>query len=321
MKAQWVHRLGGAEQLRFEETPVPTLGPHDVLVKTEAIGVNFIDIYQRIGIYAMPLPFIPGQEAAGVVQRVGSEVNSTAPGDRVAVAGPQGAYADYMAVPETKLVKLPPHLDSETAAAGLFQGMTAHMLAYGVYSIRAGDRVLVHAAAGGVGLMLVRMAKKLGAVVYGTASTEAKAQIVREAGADVAIVYTKEDFAVRVNALTNGEGEDVIYDAVGKPTFAADLRALRVRGTLVSYGQAGGVMDPVDLMALGQRSHAIVRPSIRHYTASRVEFLERAAFVLGALARRDLAVTIDSRWALAEAAEAQRRLESRETIGKLLLIP
>jgi NADPH2:quinone reductase len=322
MKAILVHATGGPDQLRFEDVPTPTPGPGQVLVKVAAIGVNFIDIYYRSGLYKANLPLTLGQEGAGTVVEAGPEVEGFASGDHVAWAGPRGAYAEYAVVPAEELVAIPKALDFNTAAAAMLQGLTAHYLAHSTFPLNDGDVALVHAAAGGVGLLLVQMAKMRGARVIGTVSTDAKAELAVEAGADAVILYTRQDFEPEVRRLTNNRGADVVYDSVGQDTFMKSLICLRPRGTMISYGQSSGPVPPVPPLMLSQMgSLYLTRPVLQHYTATRLELLWRADDVLGWIASGKLRVRIHGTYPLAEAAHAHQELESRKTSGKLLLIP
>jgi NADPH2:quinone reductase len=308
--------------LQYEDAPTPTPKAGEALVKIEAIGVNFIDIYIRSGLYKNPLPLTLGQEAAGVVEVVGPNVTEVQVGDRVAYSGTPGSYAEYAVVPATRLVKVPPDLDAKSAAAAMLQGMTAHYLANTTYPLKAGDAALVHAAAGGVGLLLVQMAKMRGARVFGTVSTDVKAKLAKEAGADETILYTQQDFEAEVKRLTDGRGVQVVYDSVAKTTFEKGLNALAPRGYMVLYGQSSGPVPPFDLAQLGAKgSLFITRPSLAHYTLTREELLQRAGDVLGWIRAGQLKLTIDQTFPLKNAAEAHRRLEGRQSIGKLLLIP
>jgi NADPH2:quinone reductase len=322
MKAVRVHAPGGAEVLRYEEVPTPTPGAGQALVKIEAAGLNFIDIYMRTGLYKNPLPFTPGQEGAGVVEAVGPNVAEVKVGDRVAYTGVTGSYATYAIVPAARLVKLPEGTDARTGAAAMLQGMTAHYLAHSTYPLKAGDTALVHAAAGGVGLLLVQMAKRCRARVFGTVSTEAKAKLAKEAGADEVIRYTEQDFEAEVKRLTNGRGVEVVYDSVGKTTFEKSLNCLAPRGYLVLYGQSSGPVPAFDLAQLGAKgSLFITRPTLGHYTLTREELLQRSGDVLGWIRSGQLNLRIEQTFPLREAAEAHQRLEGRLTTGKLLLIP
>jgi NADPH2:quinone reductase len=322
MKAIRVHEYGGPEALRYEDVERPEPGRGEALVRVEAIGVNFIDVYRRTGQYPGSPPFTPGEEAAGVVEALGPDVEELRVGDRVAYSMVQGAYADYVVVPAAKLVKLPEGLDSRQAAALMLQGMTAHYLTHSTYPIQPGDTVLVHAAAGGAGLLTVQLAKRRGARVFGTVSTEAKAELARAAGADEVILYTQSDFEAEVKRLTDGRGLHAVYDSVGKTTFDKSLNCLRPRGYMVLFGQSSGAVPPVNPQILNVKgSLFLTRPTLGHYIATREELLWRAGDVLGWVASGELKVRVDSEFALAEATEAHRRLESRATSGKLLLIP
>jgi len=320
MKAIRVHAVGGPEVLVLEETPSPTPGPKEALVRLSAAGVNFIDIYHRTGLYPLPLPFTPGNEGAGVVEAVGPDVTEVRPGDRVAYAMATGSYAELAVVPVFRLVPIPDTVSFEAAAAAMLQGMTAHYLAHSTFPLAPGHQALVHAAAGGVGLLLVQMAKKRGARVLGTVSTEAKAEAARRAGADVVIRYTEEDFEAVARRETDGRGLDVVYDSVGKTTFDKSLRSLRPRGLLALFGQSSGPVPPFDPGELAKRgSLFLTRPTLAHYTLDRAELLARAGDVLSWMEKGELEVTIDRTLPLAQAAEAHRLLESRQTSGKLVL--
>jgi NADPH2:quinone reductase len=320
MKAIRVRSVGGPEALVLEETEAPVPGPKEALVSLRAVGVNFIDIYHRIGLYPLPLPFTPGNEGAGVVEKVGAEVTEVKPGDRVTYAMSTGSYAELAVVPAWRLVPIPESVSFESAAAAMLQGMTAHYLSHSTFPLAPGHQALVHAAAGGVGLLLVQMAKKRGARVLGTVSTEAKAKAARRAGADVVIRYTEEDFEAVARRETDGRGLDVVYDSVGKTTFDKSLRSLRPRGLLALYGQSSGPVPPFDPSELAKRgSLFLTRPTLAHYNLDRAELLERASDVLSWMERGELEVTIDRVLPLAQAAEAHRLLESRQTSGKLIL--
>ena len=322
MKAIQVSHTGGPEVLTLVDIPVPTPKPNEAQVEIKASGVNFIDVYFREGRYPAPLPFINGQEAAGIVTEVGSEVSDLKPGDRVAYTSSLGSYAEFAAVPAARLVKIPAELSFEQAAAAMLQGMTAHYLLNGSYKLASGETALIHAAAGGVGLLLVQMAKRIGARVIATAGTEEKAQLAREAGADECIVYTQADFEAETKRLTDGKGVHVVYDGVGKATFDKDLEVLRPRGYLVLFGGSSGAVPPFDLIKLSQKgSLFITRPTLAHYTATREELELRAGEVLGAIAKGELKLRIHKSYTLAEAAQAHRDLEGRKTTGKLLLVP
>ena len=322
MKAIRVHATGGPEVLRVEEVPAPTPARGEALVKIEAAGVNFTDIYYRLGWTKAALPFTVGVEAAGTVAAVGPEVTGFEPGERVVYTGPLGAYAEQAAVPAWRLVRVPRGIDARTAAAAMLQGMTAHYLSHSTYPLKAGHTALVHAAAGGVGLLLVQMAKMRGARVIGTVSTEAKARLARDAGADEVIDYTQADFEAEVKRLTGGRGVQVVYDSVGKTTFDKSLNCLAPRGYLVLFGQASGPVPPVDPQVLNQKgSLFLTRPTLGNYTATPDELNARAGDVLGWVAAGRLRLRIERTFRLAEAAEAQRLLASRGTTGKLLLVP
>lgn len=322
MKAIRVHEFGGPEMLRCDDLPVPEPGQGEVLVKMAAAGVNFIDIYHRIGIYQQPLPTTLGVEGAGTVEAVGPGVTEFKPGDPVAFSGPPGADAEYTLVPAAKLVPVPAALDLSLAAAVLLQGMTAHFLTHSTFPLKQGDTTLIHAAAGGVGLLLVQMAKRLGATVIGTTSSEEKAQLVREAGADHVILYTQTDFEAETKRLTGGRGVDVVYDSVGQTTFEKSLNVLRMRGMLVLFGQSSGKVPPIDPLILNSKgSLFLTRPTVFHYTATREELLWRSGDVFKWVAAGQLQVRVDRQLPLADAAEAHRLLASRQTAGKLLLLP
>jgi NADPH2:quinone reductase len=313
--------------LQPRELPTPTPGPGEALVQIEACGVNFIDIYLREGRYASPLPFIPGQEAAGVVLALGPGADSTdaAPvkvGDRVAWCGVPGTYAQFAVAPVARLIAVPDVITTRQAAAAMLQGMTAHYLAHSTYTIQNGDAVLIHAGAGGVGLLLIQMAKRLGARVFATVSTDEKAALARAAGADETIIYTREDFAARVREFTGGAGVPVVYDSVGKTTFDGSLACLRLRGILVLYGGSSGAVPPFDLIQLSTRgSLYVTRPTLNNYTATREELVQRAGDVLGWVADGRLKLRLEHSYPLADAAQAHRDLEARKTTGKVLLIP
>jgi len=308
--------------MKLEDVPTPAPGRGEVLVKIEAIGVNYTDIYTRMGWTKAPLPLTPGVEAAGSVQALGPEVAGLRAGDRVAYAGALGAYAESAVVPARRLVKLPTETEFRTAAAAMLQGMTAHYLSHSTYPLKAGDTALIHAAAGGVGLLLVQMAKMRGARVFGTVSTEAKARLARDAGADEVILYTQTDFEADVKRLTAERGVQVVYDSIGKATFDKSLNCLAPRGYLVLFGNASGPVPPFDLQVLNQKgSLFITRPTLGNYTATVEELDHRADEVLGWVAAGRLRLRIEAALPLEEAAEAHRRLSARETSGKLLLLP
>lgn len=322
MKAIRVQEPGGPETLRLVE--VPDLKPREgeALVRIEAAGVNFIDVYHRTGAYPLSYPLIPGQEGAGTVVEVGAGVGEVAPGDRVAFASGPGAYAELAAVPAAKLVPVPQGVSSRQAAAVMLQGMTAHYLATSTYPLGPGHTCLVHAAAGGVGLLLCQIAKSRGARVFGTVSTDEKARAAREAGADPTIHYTTEDFVAEVRRLTGGTGVSVVYDGVGRSTFEKSLDCLAARGAMVLFGQSSGAVAPIDPQILNAKgSLYLTRPTLAHHTRTREELMIRAGDVLGRVAAGTLTVRIFRELPLADAAQAHRLLESRGTIGKVLLIP
>jgi NADPH:quinone reductase len=322
MKAIQVPKCGGAEVLTLVEIPTPKPKPNEVLVKIAAAGVNYIDCYFREGRYPAPPPFIIGQEASGVVSEIGSDVKDFKPGDRVAYTGIQGSYAEYAVVPADRLVRVPAGISDHQAAAAMLQGMTAQYLTYTTYPLKKGDIALIHAAAGGVGLLLVQMSKNLGARVIATVSTEEKARLAREAGADDVIFYTTQDFEVETKRLTDGKGVHVIYDGVGKTTFDQDLNVLRPRGYLVLFGASSGPVPPFDLIKLSQKgSLFITRPTLVHHIASHEELQQRAGDVLNMIATGKLKLRIEHLYPLRDAQQAHRDLEGRKTTGKLLLIP
>jgi NADPH2:quinone reductase len=322
MKAIQVGTPGGPERLVLTEIERPSPGPDEVLVRLEAIGVNFIDVYHRTGLYKMPLPFTPGMEGAGTVESLGDRVTEWQPGQRVAWAMTAGAYAEYATVPASKLVRVPEGVDTRTAAALMLQGMTAHYLTRSTYPLNSSHTALIHAAAGGAGLLTVQLAKRHGARVFGTVSTEAKAQLARDAGADEVILYTEQDFEAEAKRLTGGRGVDVVYDSVGATTFEKSLNSLRPRGTLVLFGQSSGPVPPFDAGILNQKgSLYLTRPSLGHYVLTREELVWRSDELFTAILDGSLKVRVDRTHPLAEAAQAHRDLESRKTTGKLLLIP
>jgi NADPH:quinone reductase len=322
MKAVRPKQPGGPEELRLEEFPLPAPAGNQVLVRTQAIGVNFIDIYQRSGLYQLPKPIMLGSEGAGVVEAIGEGVADVQPGDHVAWAGTLGSYATHVLVPAERTVPVPDGIDSKLAAAVLLQGITAHYLAYSTFPLQAGHTALVHAAAGGVGLLLVQIAKLRGARVIGTVSTPQKAELAKRAGADSVILYGEQDFEAESCQLTAGRGVDVVYDSVGKITFDKSLRSLRPRGMLVLYGQSSGPVAPVDPQTLAARgSLFLTRPTMHHYVATRDELLSRAKDLFAWVREGKLHVRIDRTFPLADAADAHRALESRTTTGKLVLIP
>ncbi len=322
MKAVRVHTPGGVDVLSYEEIPIPQPGVGEALVKLEAAGVNFIDIYVRTGFYKNPLPLTLGQEGAGVVEAIGPNVSEVKVGDRVAYCGVMGSYAKYAVVQSSRLVKLPEGVDAQAGAAALLQGMTAHYLTHATYQLNAGEIALVHAAAGGVGNLLVQMVKRRGARVFGTVSTEAKARMAKETGADEVILYTQQDFEAEVKKLTNGRGVHVVYDSVGKTTFEKSLNCLGPRGYMVIYGQSSGPVPPFDVLQLSSKGSLFVtRPSLVHYTLTREELLQRASEVLNLVRTGQLKLRIEQTFPLNKAMEAHRILEARQSMGKLLLIP
>lgn len=322
MKAIQIRKTGEPDVLLCEDIPQPEPAAGEALVKIEAVGVNFIDIYHRSGLYPLALPAMPGLEGAGAIEALGADVTGFNVGDRVAWTSYLGSYAEFAAVPETKLVRIPDGVDSVTAAAAMLQGMTAHYLAFSTYQLTEGKTALVHAAAGGVGLLLVQMAKRAGATVIGTVSTEEKALLAQNAGADHIILYTKTDFEAETRRLTNGRGVDVVYDSVGAATFEKSLNVLRPRGMMALFGQSSGPVPPFDLGELNRKgSLFITRPSIFHYIAERRDLVDRAGDIFRWIEAGELNVRIDRTLSLAEAAEAHRLLASRQTAGKVLLIP
>ena len=322
MKAIRVHEHGGPEVLRYEDVSEPQPQAGEAIIRIEAIGVNFLDIYHRTGLYHFDLPFTPGSEAAGTVTAVGEGVREVQVGDRVAHAMARGAYTEFQAVEAWRLVRLPESVDARAAAAIMLQGMTAHYLCHSTFPLTEGQTALVHAAAGGVGLLLIQVAKRLGATVYGTVSTPEKAALAREAGADDVVLYTEQDFDVEIRRLTDGRGVDVVYDSVGQSTFEGSLNSLVPRGYLVSYGQSSGPVPPFQPGLLGAKgSLFITRPLLLHYASTREETVRRATDLFNWYASGDLKLHIGRTFALSDAAEAHRQLEGRKTTGKVLLIP
>jgi NADPH2:quinone reductase len=317
-----IHELGGAEKLRLDALPVPAPGAGEVRFRVEAAGLNYIDTYKRSGLYPMPLPFTVGQEAAGVVTAVGAGVAEFRVGDRVATVAATGAYAQETLAPAAQLVRVPADVSSQLAAAVLLQGMTAHYLACDTHALQPGDTALIHAAAGGTGLLLVQIAKKRGARVLATAGTEAKAALAREAGADAVCLYTRENFADAARAFTAGRGVDVVYDGVGKETFEGSLNSLRPRGLLVSFGNASGPVPEFKPLLLSLKgSLFFTRPTLAHYIATPAELGRRAAELFNWIAEGTLRVRIGATFPLAQAAAAHRALEGRATTGKVLIVP
>ena len=322
MKAILVHHTGGPEELNYEEVDIPKPAPGQALVKIAASGVNFIDVYQRTGLYKLPIPFTLGQEAAGVIEALGEGVTGFAVGDRVAYTSVVGAYAEYAAVPVKMLVHVPEGIDLKAAAGAMLQGMTAHYLTHSTFPLKKGDTALVHAAAGGAGLLIVQMAKALGAKVIGTMSTEAKAEAARKAGADETILYTTQDFETEVKRITDGKGVDVVYDSVGATTFLKSLNCIRPRGMMVSFGQSSGPVAAIEPLVLSQRgSLFLTRPTLAFHIATPEELAWRAGDVLNAIASGKLHIHIEKTYKLADVRQAHRDLESRKTTGKLVLTP
>jgi NADPH2:quinone reductase len=322
MIAIQIHETGGPEVLQLVDLTIPQPGPGQVLIRVEAAGVNFIDVYFRKGAYKATLPFVPGLEAGGTVEEVGPGVAGFAAGDAVASAGVLGSYAEYALVPAAQLVKTPPGITHEQAAAAMLQGMTAHYLSHSTYPLKAGETALVHAGAGGVGLLLTQMAVRIGARVITTVSTEEKAALSREAGASEVIIYTEQDFEAEVKRLTGGKGVDVVYDSVGKTTFDKSLNCLRPRGLMALFGASSGPVPPFDLAQLNSKGSLFVtRPTMWHYVASRAELEWRANDVLGWVAKGELKLRMEYLYPLAEAGRAHADLEARKTTGKILLEP
>ena len=322
MKAIQIHETGGPEVLDLAELPIPQPGPGQVLIRVEAVGVNFIEVYFRKGTYKAALPLTPGSEAAGTVEELGPGVTGFATGDLVASVGVLGSYAEYALVPATQLVKVPAGLTPEQAAAAMLQGMTAHYLSHSTWPLKAGDTALIHAGAGGVGLLLTQMAVRLGARVITTVSTPEKAELSREAGASDVILYTQQDFEAEVKRLTNSKGVDVVYDSVGRTTFEGSLNCLRPRGLLALFGGSCGPVPPFDVIQLSTKGSLFVtRPTLWHYVATRAELEWRAGDVMGWAAKGELKLRTEFVYPLTEAAQAQMDMEARKTTGKILLEP
>jgi NADPH2:quinone reductase len=322
MKAIQVKQPGGPEAMELVDLPVPEPKANEAVVKLAASGVNFIDVYFREGRYKAPLPVVLGQEGAGTVTAVGAEVTALKVGDRVAWSGLQGSYAEYASIAADRLVPVPAGITDQQASAAMLQGMTAHYLSHDTYPLKRGETALVHAAAGGVGLLLVQMARNIGARVIATVSTDKKAKLAREAGADEVILYTQSDFEAETKGLTGGKGVDVVYDSVGKTTFEKGLNVLRPRGMMVLFGGSSGAVPPFDLITLSQKgSLYATRPTLHHYIATRDELLARSGAVFGMMAAEKLKLRIEHTYPLADAQRAHRDLEGRKTTGKLLLIP
>lgn len=321
MKAIQVAQTGGPEVLQLADVATPKPKSNEALVKIHAIGLNFIDVYFREGRYPAQVPFIPGREMSGVITEVGSDVKDLKPGDRVAQTGTMGSYAEYQAVPADHLVKLPDSVTFEQAAAVMLQGATAHYLVKSTFPLKATDTLLLHAAAGGVGLLLTQMAKKIGAHVIGTVSTEGKAKLAREAGADDIIFYTQQDFVAEVRRITGGKGVDVVYDGVGKTTFEGSLQSLRPRGYLVLFGGSSGAVPPFDLIRLSTMGSLFVtRPTLNNYVATRDELVWRMSDIFNQIACHDLKIHIGQTYKLSDAPQAHRDLEARKTTGKSLFL-
>jgi NADPH:quinone reductase len=322
MKAIQMQSNGGPEVLQVTELPIPEPGAGQVLIRVEAVGVNFVEIYFRKGVYKATMPLTPGSEAAGTVEKLGPGVTGFEEGDPVASVSVMGSYAEYALVPAEKLVKVPSRVSPEQAAAAMLQGMTAHYLAYSTFALKAGDTALVHAGAGGVGLLLTQMATRLGAKVLTTVSTKEKAALSREAGAAEVILYTEQDFEAEVKRMTGGKGVDVVYDSVGKTTFDKSLNCLRPRGMLALFGASSGPVPPFDLIQLsGKGSLFVTRPTLWHYVATRAELEWRAGKILDWAATGELKLRTEHMYPLAEAAQAQIDMEARKTTGKILLEP
>ena len=322
MKAVRAHQTGGPEVLRYEDAPVPEIGPGQALVDIRSIGVNYTDVASRNGLNPPAgFPWTPGREAAGVVSAIGEGVTEVAVGDRVAYAMHTGTYAEQASVPAWLLVKLPPDMEFATGAAAMLQGMTAHFLVYGITNLKEGDAALVHAGAGGMGLLLIQMLKRLGVEVYTTVSTDAKAQLAQEAGADHVVLYTRQDFEEEVKKAAGGRGLRIIYDAVGLTTFLKGFNCLGRRGHMVLYGQASGPVGDFDSGVLRNGSLSLTRPTLGDYTATREELLERASDVLDWVKSGDLKLHVGLTLPLEQAEEAHRQLEGRRTVGKILLTP
>ena len=322
MRAIRVRETGGPEVLRLETVDDPVAGPGEVLVRIEAVGLNFIEVYNRTGIYKSALPFTPGEEGAGTVRAVGPGVTDVRVGDRVVSYNLRGSYAELAVVAADRVIAIPEGVSTETAAAVMLQGLTAHYLSTSVYALQPGDTCLVHAAAGGVGLLLCQVAKRRNAIVIGTVSSEEKAALARQAGADEVIIYTKQDFVAEVARITGGKRAQVVYDSVGATTFEKSLQCLAPRGMMALFGQSSGVVPPFDpLLLLRNGSLFLTRPTLAHYAASRDELVWRAGEVLGWVQDGSLDVRIDRRVPLADAADAHRALEARRTTGKVLLVP
>lgn len=320
--AMRVHEYGGPEKLRWEEVPVGDPGPAQVRVRNTAVGLNFVDVYQRNGLYPIPLPFTLGSEGAGVVEAVGPKVKELKVGDRVAYSGPIGAYAEVLLRPADRLVKIPAGVDDKTAAAMMLKGLTSQYLIRRTYRVKKGDTILVHAAAGGVGQILCQWAKHLGATVIGTVGSDAKAELAKKAGCKQVVVIPREKFSERVKEITRGKGVPVVYDGVGKDTFMESLDCLSPRGVMVSFGNASGAVPPINPGILAQKgSLFLTRPTLLHYTASREDLVSAARELFAVVKSGKVKIHVNQTYALREAAQAQRDLESRKTTGSTVLLP
>ena len=320
MKAIRIHEYGNADVLKYEDTEKPEPKENEARVKLEAIGVNFIDIYHRTGLYPNKLPFIPGMEGAGIVDKVNAGVSDAKKGDRVAYAMNIGSYAEYSIVPAWKLVKIPDYIDFKTACAAMLQGMTAHYLTHSTFKLNKNHTILLHAAAGGVGLLLTQMAKNLGARVIGTVGNEEKAKLAKENGVDKVIIYKKEDFEEKVKELMNGKGVDVVYDSVGKDTFLKSLNCLKRRGMLVSFGQSSGTIPEFNTRILSEKgSLYLTRPTLANYASNKEEIAERTKDIFLWIKNKELKTRIHKEFKLSEAKKAHEELEGRRSTGKILM--
>ena len=322
MKAIRIHEYGNADVLKYEDTEKPEPKENEAGVRLEVIGVNFIDVYHRKGLYPNKLPFIPGMEGAGIVDKVGKSVSEVNVGDRVAYAMNIGSYAEYSIVPAWKLVKIPDYIDFKTACAAMLQGMTAHYLTHSTFKLNKNHAILLHAAAGGVGLLLTQIAKNLGARVIGTVGNEEKAKLAKENGADEVIIYTKEDFEEKAKKITDGKGVDVVYDSVGKATFEKSLNCLKPRGMLISFGQSSGAIENFNPAVLSQKgSLFLTRPTLSNYCSNRSELLSRANDLFNWIKNEELKIKVHKAFRLSEAKKAHEELEGRKSSGKILMVP
>jgi len=322
MKGIRIHEYGNANVLKYEDIEKPEPKENEARIRLEAIGVNFIDIYHRKGLYPNKLPLIPGMEGAGVVDKAGVGVSDLKQGDRVAYAMNLGSYAEYSIVPAWKLAKIPDRINTKTACAAMLQGMTAHYLTHSTFKIKKNNIILLHAAAGGVGLLLTQIAKKLGARVIGTMGNEEKAKLAKDNGVDVAIIYTKEDFEEKVKKITDGNGVDAVYDSVGKATFEKSLNCLKPRGMLVSFGQSSGAIENFNPAILSQKgSLFLTRPTLSNYCSNRSELLSRANDLFNWIKNKELKIKVHKAFRLSEAKKAHEELEGRKSSGKILLMP